>query len=102
MLTDWRATAKPNGTAYARLGTADGDDTARSQAGSSSRDLEYSELDDDDGDDDRDFLLEEEPSELDLKTLRRVPGSIPWQAYTIAFVELCERFSYYGTVSVCE
>lgn len=22
---------------------------------------------------------------------------IPWRVYTVAFVELCERFSYYGT-----
>lgn len=38
----------------------------------------------------------------DLVNLRRVSGKIPWQAYTIAFVELCERFSYYGTTVVCE
>lgn len=37
-------------------------------------------------------------SEDDLKNLRRVSGKIPWVAFTIAFVELCERFSYYGTV----
>lgn len=43
-----------------------------------------------------------EPSELDLKTLRRVSGDIPWQAYSIAFIELCERFSWYGTTAVCE
>jgi len=43
-----------------------------------------------------------EPSELELKTLRRISGHIPWQAYSIAFVELCERFSWYGTTAVCE
>lgn len=37
-------------------------------------------------------------SDDDLKNLRRVSGKIPWTAFTIAFVELCERFSYYGTV----
>lgn len=37
----------------------------------------------------------------ELQTLRRVSGKIPWQAYTIAFCELCERFSYYGTTIVC-
>ena len=41
-------------------------------------------------------------SEEDLATLRRVSGKIPWTAYTIAFVELCERFSYYGTTIVCQ
>jgi len=39
-------------------------------------------------------------SENDLKNLRRVSGKIPWVAFTIAFVELCERFSYYGTTVV--
>ncbi|KAL6710354.1 hypothetical protein ACN47E_009300 [Coniothyrium glycines] len=38
----------------------------------------------------------EEPTEEELKTLRRVSGKIPWTAFTIAFVELCERFGYYG------
>lgn len=41
-------------------------------------------------------------SDEDLRTLRRVSGKIPWAAYTIAFVELCERFSYYGTTVVCK
>ncbi|PBP26215.1 putative MFS peptide transporter [Diplocarpon rosae] len=40
------------------------------------------------------------PTEHELETLRRVSGKIPWAAYTIAFVELCERFSYYGTTAV--
>lgn len=39
-------------------------------------------------------------TETDLKTLRRVSGKIVWLAFTIAFVELCERFSYYGTTIV--
>jgi POT family proton-dependent oligopeptide transporter len=38
----------------------------------------------------------ETPTEEELKTLRRVSGKIPWQIFTIAFVELCERFGYYG------
>lgn len=33
--------------------------------------------------------------------LRRISAPIPWSVYTIAFVELCERFSYYGTQVVC-
>lgn len=35
----------------------------------------------------------EEPNEAELQTLRRVSGKIPWLAYSVAFVELCERFS---------
>ena len=44
----------------------------------------------------------EKPTEEELATLRRVSGKIPWMAYTVAFVELCERFSYYGTTAVCQ
>ena len=33
--------------------------------------------------------------------LRRVAAPIPWTVYTVAFVELVERFSYYGTQIVC-
>lgn len=40
------------------------------------------------------------PTEEELHTLRRVPEKIPWSIYTIAFIELCERFSYYGTTAV--
>ncbi|KAL2168239.1 hypothetical protein VTG60DRAFT_247 [Thermothelomyces hinnuleus] len=42
----------------------------------------------------------ESPTEEELQTLRRVPDKIPWNIYTIAFIELCERFSYYGTTAV--
>lgn len=34
--------------------------------------------------------------------LRRVGAKIPLSVYTVAFVELCERFSYYGTQVVCK
>jgi len=37
------------------------------------------------------------PTDEDLKTLPRVADRISWSVYTVAFVELCERFSYYGT-----
>jgi POT family proton-dependent oligopeptide transporter len=37
------------------------------------------------------------PTEEDLRTLRRVSGKIKWTAYTVAFAELAERFSYYGS-----
>jgi hypothetical protein len=40
--------------------------------------------------------------EGDLHSLRRVSGKIPWTAFSVAFVELCERFSYYGTTVVCK
>jgi len=42
------------------------------------------------------------PTDEEFHTLRRVSDKIPWRAYTIAFVELCERFSYYGTTVVCK
>lgn len=45
-------------------------------------------------------LSDDKPTEDELHTLRRVSGKIPWTAYTIAFCELCERFSYYGTTVV--
>lgn len=44
----------------------------------------------------------EYPTAEEVETLRRVCGSIPWAAYTIGFIELCERFSYYGTTIVCK
>lgn len=40
------------------------------------------------------------PTDEELVSLRRVSGPIPWIAFTIAFVEFCERFSYYGTTAV--
>ncbi|KAI1812450.1 POT family protein [Poronia punctata] len=43
---------------------------------------------------------EEYPSKTDLETLRRVKGRISPIIYTIAFIELCERFAYYGTTAV--
>ncbi|KAH8114891.1 PTR2-domain-containing protein [Phellopilus nigrolimitatus] len=42
----------------------------------------------------------EAPSEEDRYYLRRVADTFPWSAYLIAFVELAERFSYYGTTVV--
>ncbi|PGH04318.1 hypothetical protein AJ80_08541 [Polytolypa hystricis UAMH7299] len=40
------------------------------------------------------------PTDEELVSLRRVAAPIPWLTFTIAFVELCERFSYYGTTVV--
>lgn len=39
---------------------------------------------------------EGKPTEEELHTLRRVPGTIPILAYLICIVEFCERGSYYG------
>ncbi|KAK4221775.1 general substrate transporter [Podospora fimiseda] len=39
---------------------------------------------------------EGKPTQQQLNTLRRVPGSIPIVAYLICVVEFCERASYYG------
>ncbi|KAK1767508.1 POT family-domain-containing protein [Phialemonium atrogriseum] len=47
--------------------------------------------------DDDDNSWPDKPTEEELHTLRRVSGKIKWNVYTIAFVELCERFSYYGS-----
>lgn len=40
---------------------------------------------------------EDTPTEEELRTLRRVSGKLKWAVWTIAFAELCERFSYYGS-----
>ncbi|KAK7985774.1 MFS general substrate transporter [Apiospora saccharicola] len=45
-------------------------------------------------------LLRPFPTEEEWATLPRVAGSIPWTAWTVAFVEFVERFSYYGTSAV--
>lgn len=43
---------------------------------------------------------DEYPTDEEIETLRHVPGRIPWICFTVAFVELCERFAYYGTTIV--
>lgn len=40
------------------------------------------------------------PTEEEIATLRRVSAHIPLRLFTIAFVELCERFSFYGATVV--
>lgn len=47
------------------------------------------------------YMGEDFPTLEELHSLRRVAAAIPWKVYTIAFVELCERFSYYGTQILC-
>ena len=37
-----------------------------------------------------------EPTEEELATLRKVADHLPWSAFIVALVELCERFTYYG------
>jgi proton-dependent oligopeptide transporter, POT family len=41
------------------------------------------------------------PTKEELETLPRVVGKVDWIIYSIAFIELCERFGYYGTTAVC-
>ncbi|KAK1983042.1 POT family protein [Colletotrichum cereale] len=40
------------------------------------------------------------PTEEELLTLRRIHGKVDWLIYSIGFVEMCERFAYYGTTAV--
>ncbi|KZT71072.1 PTR2-domain-containing protein [Daedalea quercina L-15889] len=40
------------------------------------------------------------PTDEERATLRRVADAVPWNAFLIAFIELGERFSYYGTTVV--
>lgn len=50
-----------------------------------------------------DRLPHEIPTEEDLKgenALKRVPAKIPLMVYPVAFVEVCERMSYCGTISI--
>ena len=42
------------------------------------------------------------PTAEELLTLRPVRGKIEWIIYTIAIVEMVERFSYYGTTTICK
>ncbi|PVI05442.1 PTR2-domain-containing protein [Periconia macrospinosa] len=51
-------------------------------------------------DDAGEMLLGPFPTDEEWATLPRVPGRIPWTAWTVAFVEFAERFSYYGTSAV--
>jgi POT family proton-dependent oligopeptide transporter len=50
-----------------------------------------------------DYLSDEQshlPTEEELHTLRRVSDKIPAKAFTIAYIELAERLSFYGTTQV--
>lgn len=37
-----------------------------------------------------------EPTEEERHTLRHVADKLPKSAFLVAFIELCERFAYYG------
>ncbi|KAK4494400.1 hypothetical protein PRZ48_014698 [Zasmidium cellare] len=43
---------------------------------------------------------EGKPTDEEMETLRRVPGSIPAVAYLLCAVEFCERASYYGCAQI--
>lgn len=36
------------------------------------------------------------PTDEERQTLRKVSDKLPWSAFLVALVELCERFAYYG------
>jgi hypothetical protein len=46
--------------------------------------------------DDADAWDDDEPTERERNTLRKVPDTLPASAFLVAVVELCERFAYYG------
>ena len=41
-------------------------------------------------------MSDEEPTAYELRVLRKVPDSLPWSAFLVCVVELCERFTFYG------
>lgn len=43
----------------------------------------------------------EEPTEEEKHTLRKVSDKLPWSAFLVCVVELCERFTYYGLSGIC-
>ncbi|KAF3770757.1 hypothetical protein M406DRAFT_77536 [Cryphonectria parasitica EP155] len=38
----------------------------------------------------------DEPTDEERRTLRKVSDKLPWSAFLVCVVELCERFTYYG------
>lgn len=38
----------------------------------------------------------EEPTDEEKASLRKVADKLPWSAFIVCIVELCERFTYYG------
>lgn len=37
-----------------------------------------------------------EPTDEEKQTLRKVADKLPWSAFLVCVIELCERFTYYG------
>lgn len=37
-----------------------------------------------------------EPTDEEKRTLRKVADKLPWSAFLVCVIELCERFTYYG------
>lgn len=44
----------------------------------------------------------EEPTDEEKAKLRKVSDAIPWTAFLVAIIELCERFTYYGLSGVLQ
>ncbi|QIW95976.1 hypothetical protein AMS68_001494 [Peltaster fructicola] len=42
----------------------------------------------------------ERPTEEEKQTLRKIADNLPWSAFLIAVIEICERFTYYGLSGV--
>lgn len=38
----------------------------------------------------------DEPTDEEKETLRKVADKLPWAAFLVCIIELCERFTYYG------
>lgn len=38
----------------------------------------------------------DEPTDEEKHSLRKVSDKLPWSAFLVCVVELCERFTYYG------
>lgn len=38
----------------------------------------------------------DEPTDEEKQNLRKVPDKLPWAAFLVCIIELCERFTYYG------
>ncbi|KIW05496.1 uncharacterized protein PV09_03379 [Verruconis gallopava] len=39
---------------------------------------------------------EDEPTPAERRTLRKIADTVPYSAFLVAIVELCERFAYFG------
>jgi proton-dependent oligopeptide transporter, POT family len=88
-------------TGGVELPTRDFDDTQSVQAESVNGRVGASLVDQSSIDDDFSEIADlpegaSHPTEEELATLRKVSDSLPWSAFLVALVELCERFAYYG------